>query len=65
MELFARSASKAYFARTQRLLGIKSAGEIGALIERYKANPNLLPRYNYRRLDIEMLIGLEKLGTRP
>jgi len=60
-EVFARATSKRYFARLLDMLGISEKRELASHIEAMKQNSNF--RTNVPPLDV--IVGLEQLGTKP
>lgn len=63
-ELFARSASKAYFDRAKRVIGIQSRADLVPLFDKYKDGSRKPPSFNYRKLNPAALVGFENLATR-
>ncbi len=63
-EIFARSASKAYFDRAKRLIAIQSPSDLAPLFEQYKNNHHGLPSWGFNRLDPATLIDFKHLATR-
>jgi len=64
-EIFARSASRAYFDRSKILLSIKSPSDLQPLFNSYKDGSRSLPRWGIESLDPAAVIGYEHLATRP
>ncbi|MGM4987516.1 SEFIR domain-containing protein [Tardiphaga sp. 841_E9_N1_2] len=67
-EVFARSESKAYFAKFSRALGWSSKAGLEELVSTYSTNGlggRYLPRWDFETLDISALANLSKLETRP
>ncbi|WP_441268301.1 SEFIR domain-containing protein [Bradyrhizobium sp. 215_C5_N1_1] len=67
-EIFARSESKAYFAKLAPVLGVASKEQLAELAKSFSVNGETgrwLPRWNYHTLGIAQLANVEKLGTRP
>jgi len=64
-EIFARAKSARYFNRIKAMLGVSSIEEFRQMIERITSNPDRIPRWQYERIDIERLVGLEAIGTVP
>jgi len=64
-EIFARARSREYFDRVKVLLGITNKDEIGAILESFKANPQMFPRWQHQSFNASHLIGFETLASRP
>ena len=62
-EIFARSISKAYFDRVKCLLNINKPDDLKELLEQYRKNPGLLPRWEFHSINPEMLLGFNQLAT--
>jgi hypothetical protein len=65
MTIFAKSASKKYLNQVLSMIGVSSVSDISSFLEVMKKDPRQLPSWNYHTLNPAMLIGLEKLGTKP
>lgn len=63
-ELFARSSSKAYLARTLKLLGVSDLAVVKTKLDEYAVNRQELPRWQFETFSPSVLIGFEQLGTR-
>lgn len=63
-EIFARSASRAYFEKAKTLLGVHNKEEIESVVARYQHDNARLPRYGYLRLAPATLLGVEDLCSR-
>lgn len=64
-EVFARSISQKYFDSLKPLIGVADKRELGALLLNYKGAQSQLPRWQFDTFDPEVLVGFDKLGTRP
>lgn len=64
-EIFARSASKAYFSRAKVLLTIENPKDLAPLLSSYQDRSRRLPRWESEGFDPVALLGYEKLATRP
>jgi hypothetical protein len=64
-EIFARSVSTTYFNRVKHLLGIENLADLTPLLESYRKGERGLPQWNYESIDPKMLLGYDKLATRP
>lgn len=64
-EIFARSVSTTYFNRVKRLLGVENLADLTPLLESYRKGERGLPQWNYESIDPKMLLGYDKLATRP
>ncbi len=63
-EVFARSASKAYFDRAKILLSIDSLQELEPLLKSYQDGSRQLPRWEFNSFNPAALLGYEQLATR-
>ena len=63
-EVFARSASKAYFDRAKSLVAIQSPSDLAQLFEQYKTGVRKLPTWEFERFNPAALVGFEYLATR-
>lgn len=63
-ELFARSTSKEYLARTLKLLGVTDLAAIKTKLEAYAADRSSLPRWQFESFSPSVLLGYDQLGTR-
>ena len=63
-EVFARSISKVYLARTLPLLGVSSLEEVKARLDVYVADRASLPRWQFESFNPAVLLGFDLLGTR-
>ena len=63
-EVFARSASKAYFDRAKHLIAIQSPSDLAPLFEQYRAGSRKLPTWEFHRFSPAALVGFEQLATR-
>ena len=64
-EIFARSASLAYFEKTKALLGVASMKPLQELMASYAEDRRRLPRWEFETINVSTLLGAEKIGTRP
>jgi len=64
-EVFARSVSKAYFDRVKVLLTVGTPKDLDPLLKSYKDRSRRLPRWDFESIEPEILLGYEKLATRP
>lgn len=62
-EVFARSISKRYFNRVKCLLNVEKPDDLRELLESYETNPELLPRWEFNRINPAKLLGYEQLAT--
>jgi len=63
-EIFARSASKAYFNRVKVLLAIDSPKDLEPLFKSYQDGSRRLPRWGIEGFNPAALLGYEHLATR-
>lgn len=63
-EVFARSASKAYFERAKALIAIESPKDLAPLFQLYKDGKRKLPKWEFNGFNPEALVGYEHLATR-
>jgi len=63
-EIFSRSKSAAYFARTKVLLGVDSKNALGLLMQELQA-ANHLPRWRGYPLNVAALLDFEQIDTGP
>jgi hypothetical protein len=63
-ELFARSVSKTYLARTLPLLGVSSLDPVKAKLDDFAAERRRLPSWQFDSINPANLLGFEQLGTR-
>ncbi|WP_439360724.1 toll/interleukin-1 receptor domain-containing protein [Bradyrhizobium sp. DASA03007] len=66
-EIFARSESKAYFAKLAPVIGVDNREQLAELANSFTVNGETgrwLPRWSYRTLSISQLANIEKVGTR-
>lgn len=64
-EIFQRAQSKKYFESIKPIMGVNSKDELGDLMNLFKKEPDLLPRYDLRRISPIQLIGLDNLCKTP
>lgn len=64
-EVFARSASKAYFNNAKGLIAIESAKDLESLLKSYQDGTRKLPRWEFEGFSPSVLLGYEQLATRP
>jgi hypothetical protein len=64
-EIFARSISKDYFEKVKVLLGINSIEELKVLFEEFQKGSKRLPRWEFHTLNPSVLVGIDKLETKP
>ena len=64
-EVFARAQSKSYFERFMHIFNVTSKEEVAQLIQLYREDVRLIPRWNGYSIEPEFLMGYEKLATRP
>ncbi|MGL4871282.1 MAG: SEFIR domain-containing protein [Aeromonas veronii] len=64
-EIFARSASKAYFDKSKILLSIESPKDLDPLLNSYKDGSRQLPRWEHTGFSPITLLGYQQLATRP
>jgi len=63
-EIFARSASKAYFDKAKGLLAIDSPKDLEPLLVSYRDGSRKLPRWEFEGFSPTTLLGYEHLATR-
>ncbi len=63
-EIFARSASKAYFNKSKALLAIDVPKDLEPLFKAYRDGSRKLPKWGFDSLDPASLLGYENLSTR-
>jgi hypothetical protein len=63
-EIFARSASKAYFDKAKGLLAIDSPKDLEPLLVSYRNGSRKLPRWEFEGFSPTTLLGYEHLATR-
>ncbi len=64
-ELFQRARSTAFFESIRPLLGNATKEDLANLLEKYKEDPQSLPRLNFGRISPWRLMAFEKLSTIP
>jgi hypothetical protein len=64
-EIFVRSQSKEYFDKAKILFDIQEKGDFVPLLEAFNKDELVVPSFNYRKINPELLIGFDKLVTRP
>jgi len=64
-EIFARAQSKEYFDRVKCIFDIEDKQDFIPLFEAFKKNKLELPRWQFTSFNPEMLLGFERLATRP
>jgi hypothetical protein len=64
-ELFARAQSKEYFERLKGIFDIQDKKDFEALMAAFKDNKLTAPRFGWTFVNPEILVGFEKLATRP
>lgn len=64
-EIFARSASKAYFNRAKILLSIENPKDLLSLLNSYQDRSKKLPQWEHGSFNPSTLLGYEKMATRP
>ena len=62
-EIFARSSSMRYFEQITMLLNISSKSELLDLLSRLNLTPNLIPKWGWRSLEVNLLMGIDSLGS--
>ena len=65
LEIFARSASRAYFDKAKVLLAIETPKDLEPLLNNYRNGSRELPRWEFKRFSPASLLGYEHLATRP
>jgi len=63
-EIFARSASCAYFEKAKVVLGVTKKQEIDSVLALYEQGTRECPRFGYTRLNPAVLLGADGLCTR-
>lgn len=64
LEIFARAQSAAYFEKVKEFLGVSNVDDFAPLIEAHSGGQRA-PRFNYDRVNVGGLIGIDKLASRP
>ncbi|KAF5433530.1 SEFIR domain-containing protein [Candidatus Methanophagaceae archaeon] len=64
-EIFARAQSKEYFDRVKCIFDIEDQKDFIPLFEAFKRNELRIPRWPFTSFNPEMLLGFERLATRP
>jgi hypothetical protein len=64
-ECFARAKSKAYFDKMKCVLGIDDASDLEPLLQRYRERGDRMPRWEFRTIEPESLLGFENLASTP
>lgn len=64
-EIFARAQSKEYFDRVKCIFDIEDKKDFIPLFEAFKKDKLKIPRWQFTSLNPEMLLGFERLATRP
>lgn len=64
-EVFARSKSARYFDSMKPLLGISSKTDLADLLDRFKKEPQLIPKWSYHSFSPRALTAFEQIGTKP
>ncbi|CAG2150284.1 SEFIR domain-containing protein [Cupriavidus plantarum] len=62
-EIFARSASSAYFDRAKVILGVSRKQDIEALLQKYETGDRRLPRFDWSEINPSALLGFDELCT--
>jgi len=64
-EIFARSQSKEYFNKVKGLFDVKNKEEIDPMIQAFKSGKLQIPRWDFTSVNPLILLGFEKIATRP
>lgn len=64
-EVFARASSTKYFDRIKCLLAIDSLEQIEWLLNEYEEGSKKLPRWQFESFNPTLLLGFDKLASRP
>jgi hypothetical protein len=64
-EIFARASSRQYFDQVKDILGINSVTDLQPLFNDYREGKRRLPNWDFDSFDPVVLLGYEKLATRP
>jgi hypothetical protein len=64
-EIFARSQSKEYFNKIKCLFDIKNKEEIDPMMQAFKSGNLTIPQWQFTVADPAILLGYEKIATRP
>jgi hypothetical protein len=64
-EIFARSQSKEYFNKVKGLFDVKNKEEIDPMIQAFKSGKLQIPRWDFTSANPLILLGFEKIATRP
>lgn len=62
-EVFERSRSTAYFEKMRPMLGNATKDQLLGVENFYKENPNYVPKWDFDRVDVSGLLGIENLCT--
>lgn len=63
-EVFARSASAAYFERAKVILGVESKAQLQEKLAEFASRSLRLPRWDFHSIDPNALLGFESIGTK-
>ena len=64
-EVFARSQSSKYFDRAKILLGIQNKDELMPLLDTFRRNYQILPRWGFESFSPHELLGFNDIATKP
>jgi hypothetical protein len=64
-EVFARSRSASYFNRAKVLLGIENKEALKAMLDKFAARPERIPRWGFESFNPAYLVGYSELATTP
>jgi len=64
-ECFARAKSRVYFDKMKCILGIDKVSELKPLLQKYKERSDLLPKWEFRTINPESLLGFKNLASVP
>jgi len=64
-EIFARAQSKEYFDRFKCLFGINQKEDFAPLFDAFRENKLKVPRWEFSTFNPAILLGFEKIATRP
>ena len=64
MEVFARSQSTSFFEKIKAIIGVENREGLGNLLEKLRSGKIRTPSWDYNRVDPDVLIDFENIGTK-
>lgn len=64
-EIFARAESQTYFDELKIAINVTSKNQLLELLQKYRSGDRRLPHWDFDSFDPAILMGIEKLATRP